>query len=136
MSLSYVALPTYMFWKMFSSHEGDDGDLGEQVRWKQRMRVGYKTQAASGGPTGESTLSVVTPAGQGVEILCFRSAISSQSSFPYLSLFMLLGPLSHSNPLISHFLNHNLSHVLRLLKMCPGVRMKIIGPVITFICRS
>ena len=72
----------------------------------------------------------------GVEILCFCSSILSQSSFPYLSLFMLLGPLSHSNPLISHFLNHNLSHVLRLLKMCPGVRMKIIGPVITFICRS
>ena len=72
----------------------------------------------------------------GVEILCFCSSILSQSSFPYLSLFMLLGPLSHSNPLISLFLNHNLSHVLRLLKMCPGVRMKIIGPVITFICRS
>lgn len=34
---------------MFTSHEGDDGDLDEKVRWKQRIGVGnYETQAAIG----------------------------------------------------------------------------------------
>ena len=71
-----------------------------------------------------------------VGIPVFHSVISSQFSLFICHSLHFQAPFFYSNPLSSPILNHNLALVFSLFKLCSGVRIKSIGPVITFICRS